>query len=207
MKSPCLGCRHELADKNNSTCVRCAKRVAYVHGLGPMSENVPIDQTNITGGGMGRWKKMSEEEMAIVRQGMRDRMTTVALAQKMGRNINTIYTAVKKIKAAEESRQDAVPAKESRLEAAPAGEAQRRLPFAGETVPPARALDQVFAGVPMLYGKLKLLALSQYRGLEEQVFYLVARAVRYHEDNFGTLKLPDEPRPAAAGPAAPPPEK
>ena len=189
MRSPCIGCRLELADKNNADCMGCKLPRAYVNGLGPMSENVPIDQTNLTGGGMGKWKKTGDEDKAFVRQALRDRMSTAAMAKILGRNINTIYSIIKKVKA------------DGEIEGGKAGrseggenEGQRGLPFGGPQPPPAgeSPLDLVFAGHPELYAKLKLLAAAQYRGLEEQVFYLVAREVRTYEEGLGKMPLPFE---------------
>jgi hypothetical protein len=33
MKSPCIGCEFELADKNNPTCRECDRRVEYVASI------------------------------------------------------------------------------------------------------------------------------------------------------------------------------
>ena len=45
LKSPCIGCEFELADKNNATCRECGQRVEYVTATGDMTHSVPVEVT------------------------------------------------------------------------------------------------------------------------------------------------------------------
>jgi len=47
VRTPCVaqGCGLKDEDKNNEICGDCSDRVQYVHLIGPISENVPVELT------------------------------------------------------------------------------------------------------------------------------------------------------------------
>ncbi len=172
MRSPCHGCARELEDKNEIECMRCALRLEYVGILGPMTENVPIEQTNLVEGVM-RGRQVSPEEKEFIKANL-GKMKTVDMAKHLKRNINTVYNTINIIR------------KEDRLagrvkveveEKEGGNERQAPLPLGGRPpIPPEEKISQILGVRTGVFEKLKELAEAHFRTVEQELCWLVAQS-------------------------------
>lgn len=84
MISPCRSCSLEYVDKNNDTCMRCAKRIKYCESLEGLTCSVPVEMTDMA---------MSPEKVKRHDQFIIDNpeMKAPEVAKALGRSTAAIY--------------------------------------------------------------------------------------------------------------------
>lgn len=77
MISPCRNCKLELVDKNNETCMRCAKRIKYVASMEGLTCSLPVEMTD-----MAKWTK---DQVDYLRQNYTTK-SDLEIAKHIGKN-------------------------------------------------------------------------------------------------------------------------
>ncbi len=85
MISPCRSCSLEFIDKNNDTCMRCAKRIKYVASLEGLTCSVPVEMTDMA---MSPEKVKQHDQFMIENPDMK----VPQIAKQLGRSQAAIYS-------------------------------------------------------------------------------------------------------------------
>lgn len=165
MRSPCIGCARELDDKSDPECMRCDLRIEYVGLLGPMTQNVPIEQTDLVKeGGMSRGRQVTAEEKEFIRSNM-VKMKTTEMAAHLKRNINTVYNTIQIIR-----RED----REAGRRKEEVGNQKQAGLFEGGSV--EDRVKAAFQGRADIFDMLTKLAEAHFRTVEQELCWIVAQS-------------------------------
>lgn len=186
-RSPCLKCSRLHENKNNPTCDACKKVKDYDDRMGPITENLPIEMTDM--GNMKKAKSWSIDDEQYLKDNYLSR-TTAELAEELNRTVSAVYCRLNRLKLRRYEKREIEPAGAeikklpSELEVnKPTGieffPARYQEPNKKVLDPPDKAfviLD--FSGHPDLYDRLITAAAEAFRTPDGQMLYLCNEAMR-----------------------------
>lgn len=88
MISPCRSCSLEYVDKNNDTCMRCAKRIKYCEALEGLTCSVPVEMTDMAITNISKEKVREHDEFIMAHP----RLKAHEIAKQLGRSTAAIYS-------------------------------------------------------------------------------------------------------------------
>jgi uncharacterized protein YrzB (UPF0473 family) len=175
MKSPCIEnkCGRRDLSKDHPDCLNCKDRLEYISKIGGPAESLPIQFSDAGRGSIEmKGNRFSQEDTDFIEQNFKT-MGYKEIADKIGRPIGSIQQKIYSmgLKKRNTSRDYKIDYKtENRAEIVKADDKKRDF----------FVLD--FTGNEHLFEKLQELAKSEFRTMENQIFYMIATANIIEQD-------------------------
>jgi hypothetical protein len=148
--------------------MRCGLRLEYVGLLGGMTENVPIEQTDMVEVGSMNGRVVTDEEKSFIRENI-GKMRTADMAKHLQRNINTVYNTINIIR-----REERAQAEDRRLKAE--GGSQKQVQLFEKIAIDEDRVKAAFGGRAEIFDMLVKLAEAHFRTAEQELCWIVARS-------------------------------
>lgn len=185
MISPCRGCKLEYVDKNNDTCMRCAKRIEYVEALEGMTNSVPVEMTDMAIH-INAEKAKQHDEFILANKDM----SPIEIARQLGRSTAAIYNRRHALGLTKQMRREKVRAAAEKMMAE---DSRPHVPAvnAAELI---RAADMMIVNVnghEELYERLKRSAKENFREPWQQALFFIHQGLAAEDCAGDHRRAPD----------------